>query len=598
LLILNHKNRKNFTFSFNGKHFTQLRHVSSKLLTSRKYEKKTKQWVAPLVCLSELLSLVHKNIPEEDYVEVSVEAQQACDELLKWRESMGELQKQGLGAQTNGAGGEPPGFKGILPPYQKIGVDYLEAVLEGGYSHGAILGDVVGLGKTVQAIAFVEKMRANGRITGNVLVVCPASLKRKWANEVQKFTSRRTIIIQPKSTCSKKKWKVMWEAPRDYTIINYDVLHRYWDEISGLKPRLLILDEIQYCKTPSAKRTRAARRLSRIAEMTVGLSATFLENTLEDLWSIFDIIDPDLFMGGWHIFDRNFIERDWFGSVTGYKNIDVCAKRIQPYVIRRRKEEVAEQLIGAIAGKVVETNYWVELSQAQKRMYREIESGIVGKIADMEKAGKIAMSEVFTRLIYLRQACLSTALIGAREGHIHSSKLDELIRIFGGFDPYEKVVIFCFFTGMVDMIAEALNAQGIEAVPVHGKNTTPMTRMDIITQFSEDEKLRVLVTSDALREGVDLQAASIVINFDLLWNPQAMQQRIGRIDRVGQKNQLITVINLIASGTIEERMKEVLNRKQDLFDVVVEGGWQSDRLSLREVKALLNLPVQRHTCRT
>jgi len=583
MLLIRRGGSRHFCFDFCGEHFQGLLHVASNLLSSRQFVKKDKQWIAPLACLPELLLLVQQHVPQEHDIRISAEAQQDYDAFIRWQKRLQKVQEMGL--SQSGGPQEPLSFpfRGNLPAYQRAAVEWLSLIFDGDYSHGAILGDVVGLGKTVEAIAFVESMRSEGRVE-SCLVICPASLKRKWANEVNKFAGAEAIVGEAKSRCTAKQWNAIWRGPRAYTILNWDIVWRYWDEIQQLSFDCLILDEVQYAKNHSAKRTRYARRLSRQVPMTIGLSATFLENTLEDLFSVFTIVAPDAFLGNFRVFDRHFIERDFFGGIKGYKNLDKARDRVAPYILRRHKEEVAGQLRGAIASDIVETDYWIQLGRSQRALYDDIRNKIVAKIADMERAGKIIMAEVLAELIYLRQACLSTALVGAKAEHVSSAKLDELLQIVTGFNPDEKTVIFCFFTDMVDQIAAAL---GSSAVAVHGKNVSVRDREAVCQQFRDDPTIRFFVTSDALREGVDLQVASTLVNFDLLWNPQSMQQRIGRIDRVGQRNDVLNVINLIAEGTVEERMKQVLDGKQDLFDTVVEGGFRSDRLTLKEVRGLL-----------
>ena len=456
---------------------------------------------------------------------------------------------------------------------------------------------MVGLGKTVEAIAFAESLREQGELA-TVLVVCPASLKRKWEAEINKFTDHPVTVLGAKSRVSEHVWDEQWTIGRPYTVVNYDLIWRYPERFEGLRPGLVLFDEIQYLKSLSAKRTKAAKKMARRIPRVVGLSATFLENTLEDLFSVFQIIEPAAFLcdsgSGYHIFDQRFIVRDWFGGVKGYQNLDIVTERIKPYVLRRRKEEVAEQLKGRIAGKIIETDRWIELAPAQRQLYNQVRDRLAGLLEDMQKAKKIIMAEVLPLLNYLRQACLSPALIGAKESHRGSTKLAELYRILAGFEPGEQFVVFCFYTDMCDMIARGLREHGYGAISVHGKNSKPDDRNELCHRFNEGtlttgkNPCRIIVASDALREGQDMQGASTLINFDLLWNPQAMKQRAGRIDRIGQKSPILNVINIIATDTVEERMKAILEDKQDLFDVVVEGGWRSDRLTVQKIKALIS----------
>jgi len=601
MLTVSYRDSRTFAFRFNGPHFTRYKHVAGTKLSTREWKPRERVWIAPLECLDELRVLVDEHLCGQGVIAVDAKAQVAYDRHMAWRESMVQAQGQGLDrsqkAPQNGA--EPPKllvpatFKGELPPYQSAAVEWLHGAFSASREGGAILGDVVGLGKTVEAIAFAESLREQGELA-TVLVVCPASLKKKWEAEIHKFTDHPVTVLQAKSKVGAKAWAEQWSAGHPYTIVNYDLLWRYPDEFAGMKPGLLVLDEIQYAKSLKAKRTKAAIKLAKRVPRVVGLSATFLENTLEDLFSVFQIIDPGAFLDNFALFDSRFIVRDFFGGVKGYKNLEIVTERIGPYVLRRRKEEVAEQLKGRIAGNIIETDRWIELAPEQRQLYDQVKDQLAGLLEDMQKAKKIIMAEVLPLLTYLRQACLSPVLIGAKESHRGSTKLTELYRILGGFEPDEKFVVFCFFTDMCDMIAHELNRRGYGALSVHGKNSKPDERNELCRQFNEGTLMtgkrpcRVIVASDALREGQDMQGASTLINFDLLWNPQAMRQRTGRIDRVGQKSPILNVINIIAEDTVEARMKAVLEDKQDLFDIVVEGGWRSDRLTVQKIRALIS----------
>lgn len=600
MLRIQYRDDRTFAFRFVGPLFAKHRHVASDLLSTRKWLRAEKMWVSPLECLDEYLGLVRKRIPEEDALLIGIGAQRAHDRLMDWRQSLRQAQKEGLdGAQTFAQGVKldvPATFKGTLPPYQAAAVNFLLEAFSEPLAQGVILGDEVGLGKTVEAIAFAEHLRCQGEIS-TCLVVCPSSLKRKWEAEIRKFTDHEITVLQAKSRVPKRVWDAQWVANTPYSIINYDILWRYEEEIAGLRPGLLLFDEVQYVKGISTKRTKASVKLASRCPRVVGISATFLENTLDDLFSVFQLVDPPVFMDNLWLFRARFTEQGFFNQIVGYKNLEVIVERVKPYVLRRRKEQVADQLAGRIAGRVVETDLWIELAPAQRQLYNQVRDRLAGLLQDMEKARKIIMAEVLPLLSYLRQACLSPALIGAKESHSGSTKLTELYRVLEGFGPGEQFIVFCFYTDMCDMIAEGLNERGFGAIAVHGKNTKPDDRNEICRKFNEGDlttrwnnnltPVRVIVASDALREGQDLQGASTLINFDLLWNPQAMKQRAGRIDRIGQRSPLINVINIVAEDTVEERMKDILRDKSDLFDTIVEGGWQSNRLSFEQVKALV-----------
>jgi len=345
----------------------------------------------------------------------------------------------------------------------------------------------------------------------------------------------------------------------------------------------LILDEIQYIKNNKAKRSKYTKKLAESARRVTGLTATPYENTPTDLWSIFHPIDTTVY-GGQRTFSRfeeRYIAQDYWGTATGARNLTELRKRKSPSFIRRLKEEVLDELPDKI-----ESDYWVELSREQRQIYNDIKNKIVTEIQDQEKAEKIKMAEVLPMMIYLRMAVQSASLLTHKRGE--STKLNQLVDLITDTGDI-KLVVFCFFTGMIDMIGDTLTGLGVGNIAIHGKNTKPDERVAKVNKFNNDKDIKVLATSDILREGVNATSANYLVNFDILFNPAKMEQRVGRIDRMGNENATINIINFIGVDTVEEEVYAIYSGKKKISTEVIDDGKIENRLTMKSIKSLLEL---------
>jgi len=549
-------------------------------------------WEIPYHSIDDLRTLLSSRFPMTNLItETSV--QRKAIEYKKRIKKLKRLQLLGLTEENLEI--EVPGFTGILPPFQQAGVKFMNSALTRFKNNkGVLLGDVVGLGKTVQVIATSLWLQHKDKID-IVIAVVPASIKIKWGQEITKFCEERFTILQTKSQCggtSPYKEQFM-DSGIFFYIVNYDIIWRMKKELTSIMDTgrcLLILDECQYIKNASAKRTQAAFSLSDHAEYVIEMSATFLENTVTDLFNVFKVLNPNILGYDAMHFDRRYVQRDWWGQPVGFQNLTELHRQVSPFIIRRRKEQVRDQLKGLIADQIIETDIHITLSVEHRRIYNEVKSQVFESLKDLERAQKIKQAELLALITYLRQAALSTSLVGA-EAEV-SSKLKYLLTFMEGFDPEAKIVIFCFFVKMCDEIGKAIKNEGYKTYIVHGQNTTKRERADIVNAFLVDD-YRVLVASDVLKVGQDLYSAAYLVNFDLLWNPRAMDQRKGRIDRVGQQNEILYMYNLIADGTIEDRMMEVIETKDDLFLELAESGQRDSRLTTKRLKGLLDMELNR-----
>lgn len=591
MIILEQKTKDgNFIVDVIGENKYSIYSLLKTKIPNKYWDKNIKRYIISPFCYYDLIDAIQELFSKELIITSSRLERKIIKNLGAERVLL-DLQKEGLMVDGEGVvDGEsgaidlPKTFskKQKLPLYQQAGVKYLLAVKKG------IEGDVVGLGKTVISMTAAMKLMEEEEYD-YCLVICPATLKRKWLKDILKFYPKVSVqIIEG----NKKRREAGWNLLESYyfSIANYDILLRDINHINIVvkeeTKNILICDEIQYCKNHNAKRSKLTKQIAKNFDKVFGLSASYMENSLLDLHSVMQIIRPAVLGNNVWEFEARYIERDFFGNVKAYKNVKEITRKVNPFIIRRYKEQVLEQL-----PKRNEIDYWVELSKSQRKFYNNIIDRITDMILNMEKAEKIRMANVLSEIGYLKQACLSSELLDANIKE--SSKLKELLNIMESLDNESRLLIFCFYTKMVDIIVKTLKDKGYEVLSVHGKNTKPKERQGIIDEFNDNHRIKAIVASDTLREGVDITGANCVINFDLLYNPRAMEQRGGRIDRIGQLSKKITIMNIMAIDTIEERIFERLKDKEALWQSLT-GDFISNRtekMTLKTIKDLLGLRI-------
>jgi SNF2 family DNA or RNA helicase len=552
-----------------------------KNLPVRYYSTKEKLWIIPLLDLVKLAKSCKEYGVDLEYNE---EIRKKYQDLYNTKRKQ-VLIKQLNNIPTEEIVKEMDVIKGRHFPFQSIGSYFA-------YKGGDVLiCDMVGLGKTIQSITAMEKHFIDKSINF-CIVICPSTLKRNWEEEIGKFTDRKLQIISGDRGKRKKQYKSAYK--NDFLVVNYDLLIHDIDMINEFIIEKgfeygLIIDECQYIKNRQAKRTKKAKIISDFSRFTIGLSATIIENTVLDLWTIFQSIDPNVF-GDDRMYvqflDRH-VQMDWFGNPVGYKNEKLLKTRMNPYLIRRFKEDVLDQLPDRI-----ENNYWVELSPIQRQFYDEVKNRIIQNIEDMEKAEKIQYAEILPMITYLRQCVLSAKLVGHTENI--STKTDQLIEFLSSIDKDSKVVLFTHFVDMVELLKDTLDCQKMENICIHGDPKKRLfckvdDRVGVVKKFNENPDIKILVTSDILREGCNITSANYLINFDLLFNPAKIEQRIGRIDRIGNKHKVINIINFIATNTIEEDVYEKVIKKKNMATDILDNNQVEERLTIKDIKSLLEV---------
>jgi SNF2 family DNA or RNA helicase len=418
----------------------------------------------------------------------------------------------------------------------------------------------MGLGKTIQAIAAAELMARHFGVE-RVLILCPTSLKHQWQREIERFSEREAQIIQG----PRPQRAAQFAMPANIKIMNYDTVHVDLDQIAHWAPDLVILDEAQRIKNWN---TRVARSVKKIdSPYAIVLTGTPLENRLEELISIVQFVDRHRLGPTFRLLEDHQT-RDEVGKVVGYKALDKIGKTLEPILLRRRKAEVLDQL-----PERQDKNLFVPMTKLQQKFHaenREIVARIVQKWRRYHFLSESDKQRLMIAMQNMRMSCDGSYLLdqNTNEGFKSTELVSQLDELFT--DPEAKAVVFSQWLRMHELIVRELKERQFDHVLFHG-GVPGAKRKDLVDRFRDDPKCRLFLATDAGGVGLNLQFASVVVNMDLPWNPAVLEQRIGRVHRLGQKRP-VQVINFVARGTIEEGMLGVLKFKKSLFAGVLDGG--------------------------
>ena len=444
-------------------------------------------------------------------------------------------------------------LKHPLLPYQ------VEGALHLAFGERVLLADDMGLGKTVQAIAacaLLAKLRGVRR----VLVVSPASLKEEWREQIAKFADFDTTLVFGNPAERRRAYA----RQTFFTLCNYEqVVADGADLPQTLRPEVVILDEAQRIKNWRTQTAAAVKRLD--SPYAFVLTGTPLENRIDEIYSIVQFLDPGL-LGPLFRFNRDFYELDERGRAVGYRNLDELARRVSSVMLRRRKEEVDDEL----PSRSVKT-FFVSMTDAQQSFYEDYER-LVGRLAALS-ARRPLTKEEFERLqrylACMRMVCDTPAIL--EEGEFECPKLDEIRQLFPDLlaQPSRKVIVFSEWVRMLDLVRDYAVEQNIEFA-WHTGQVPQRRRRNEIRRFREDPDCRLFLSSESGGVGLNLQVADTVVNLDLPWNPARLEQRIARAWRKHQTRP-VAVINLVSEDTIEHRMLGLIDQKRSLAEGVLDG---------------------------
>ncbi|MCH5212050.1 MAG: SNF2 helicase associated domain-containing protein [Oscillospiraceae bacterium] len=443
------------------------------------------------------------------------------------------------------------GLENVLRPYQIEGMRWLTQLSEMGM--GGILADDMGLGKTLQVIAFVRGIKPEKPI----FIVAPSTLIYNWQREIEKFTPEaKSLIISG----SKEMRTELIKTVDDYEFIitSYPLLRRDSALYRNIEFSYCFIDEAQYIKNPKTMNAISVKRIR--AEHKFALTGTPIENSLMELWSIFDFVMPGYLKSAREFRDRFEVP----ASRNGDSSIsDILHGIIRPFVLRRMKKDVLDEL-----PEKIETTMLADLSRTQQAMYLEFLSEIKEQARGIiAENGNRFM--ILTLLMRLRQICCHPALFtGSADTSDESGKLELLIEIVkNGIGSGHRILVFSQFRSMLDIIEKQLNKDGIDHYYING-STPAEERSAMAESFNNGRRTVFLVSLKAGGTGLNLVGADMVIHYDPWWNPAVTDQATDRAYRIGQTRS-VQVIKLAARGTIEEKIIELQEKKRLLADDII-----------------------------
>ena len=472
-----------------------------------------------------------------------------------YKELVNKVENKELNEEIN----LPKNLNASLRSYQKVGYKWLK-VLEN-YGFGGILADDMGLGKTIQLLAVILDYIQNEKKPKPSVVVCPSSLSLNWQNEIKKFTPDLTsLVIHGNADERKKQLK---RIPKyNIVITSYDLLKRDIETYKELNYefKFIIADEAQYIKNNNTQNAKAIKEIN--ANTKYALTGTPIENSLSELWSIFDFIMPGYLFGY-----RKFKELYEMPIVKDEDNVAMRKLKmlIEPFILRRIKGEVLTEL----PDKTI-TVLNNEMEEEQQKIYMSYMQNARSEMMQEINANGFEKSQIkiLALLMRLRQICCHPALF-LSDYKAESSKLNQCIEVIkDAVDSGHKILLFSSYTGMFPLIEEKLKKEKIEYSKLTGQ-TKVGERIKLVDEFNEDEHKKVfLISLKAGGTGLNLIGADMVIHYDPWWNISAENQATDRTYRIGQKKN-VQVYKLITKNSIEEKIYELQERKSKLIDNVL-----------------------------
>ena len=460
-------------------------------------------------------------------------------------------------------------YNQLLRDYQKEGYQWLRTLYELGFN--GILADDMGLGKTLQVIALLDQLETNKPS----LVVCPSSLIYNWEDEVHKFSKSLpvTCIVSDAKT---RKTMIHAIHGKHLYVTSYDYMRRDVELYDSIEFEYVILDESQYIKNQKTKNAISVKQLHALHKLA--LSGTPIENSLAELWSVFDFLMPQ-YLYNYHYFQKTF-ETDIVKN-QNQKKIQQLQKKVSPFILRRNKKDVLLELPDKI-----EKTQLIPFTQQESELYFANLAQIntqLQEIFQMEKIDKIAILAMLTKL---RQICCEPRMIYENINQ-SSSKMKACMDLICNYKAnHQQVLLFSSFTKVFDLMEEELKLNGIRYFILTGE-TSKEKRRELVRRFQEGEADVFLISLKAGGTGLNLTAAQAVIHFDPWWNLSAQNQATDRAYRIGQLNKVM-VHQLIMKESIEEKIQVLQAKKKELADMFVENSEGNiSSLSTEDLKELL-----------
>jgi superfamily II DNA or RNA helicase/predicted nucleic acid-binding Zn finger protein len=438
-------------------------------------------------------------------------------------------------------------LKTKLLPYQAQGAIFAAC------RSRVVLADDMGLGKTIQALAATELLRRRKGIA-RVLVIAPASVKYQWKTEIEKFTNLSAQVIDGLFP----RRKSLYASPAFFNLTSYELVLKDLRYMHEMRPDLIILDEAQRIRNWATATARTIKQLK--SPYAFVLTGTPLENKLEELFSVVEFVDGRRLGPAFRFLHEHRME-DEDGKLLGYRGLDRIKEQLAPVLLRRTRQEVLKQL-----PERTDQIFRVPLTAEQAEPYWEqsdILAALMRKWERQRWLSEIDQKRILCCIQNMRMLCNSTFLFDKQTNH--SPKLAEFREIVRELTIEEgrKVVVFSEYERMTHLAGKELRELGIGFVSLHG-SVPSRQRGALMEKFRNDPNCKVFLSTDAGGVGLNLQAASAVVNFEPPWNPARLEQRIGRVHRLGQSRP-VHVIHMLTTDSIEERVWETLRLKKSLF---------------------------------
>ena len=466
----------------------------------------------------------------------------------------------------------------VLRDYQVTGVKWLYNVYKSGF--GGILADEMGLGKSIQLI-YLTKLIIKEKPKAKILIVTPTSLVYNWQKEFDKFGSELKYKV-----FAENKTQRLNELDNiddiNIMITSYGLIRNDLEKYEQMSFELIAIDEAQNIKNPNTGIAKAVKSLN--AKVKFALTGTPIENSLLELWSIFDFIMPGY-----------LANRDKFQTLYNVKELDKensnlnrLNTQIKYFILRRKKKDVVKDLPDKL-----ENNIYIDLGKTQKKVYMAEVQKTKEELDELIKleGWTKARFKILQLLTKLRQICIDPSIIFDNyKGE--SAKIEELLKIVEETKTNgHKMLIFTTYKKALDLIIPKLNNIGISSYYIDG-TVSSKKRMELVEKFNHDDTDVFIITLKAGGTGLNLTSATVVIHLDLWWNPQVENQATDRAHRIGQKN-TVEVIRLITKGTIEERILELQTKKRKLAELLIDNENSNEnnfsKLTEDDIKMLLSM---------
>ncbi len=451
----------------------------------------------------------------------------------------------------------PEGICGKLRDYQKTGFKWLKTLSY--YGFGGILADDMGLGKTLQIITLIKSDNQTDKKPS--LVIVPTSLIYNWQEEVKKFAPDLSVTIIS-GTQSDRRKRFNDIKTSDIVVTSYGMIKNDIDQYNDYRFKYCFIDEAQHIKNPNTLNAKTVKQIK--ANAYFALTGTPIENTLTEIWSIFDFIMPG------YLLSHNKFKNKFETPIVKYGDRDALkelGRHIKPFILRRMKKEVLKELPEKIESKMIN-----EMTANQKKIYlayfmkakQEFEKEIAQNSFENSRIKIIA---ILTRL---RQICCHPSLFieNYKDG---SGKLEMLIELLeDAIDSGHRILVFSQFTSMLALIRNELDSMKVNYYYLDG-SISAEERINLVNSFNGGKNNVFLISLKAGGTGLNLTGADMVVHFDPWWNPAVEDQATDRAYRIGQKN-AVQVFKLITKDTIEEKIFELQQKKKELIDSVIKPG--------------------------